>query len=151
MADTAAQADKQFDVTRTFNAPREEVFAAFATPEQVAEWWGPEGFDTPLDSVTIELRPGGRYDLVMIDSRTGSEFPVRQEVVEVSAPELLVLKSEPLPEFGLPAAVITRIELSDANGGTQMTLSTGPYTSEMAPNARMGWTQQFDKLERKLG
>ena len=31
----------QVDVTRTFDAPREAVFAAWTDPEQVTQWWGP--------------------------------------------------------------------------------------------------------------
>jgi len=56
----AAQTDEQILITRIFEAPRERVFAAWTDPDQVATWYGPEQFDTPPDSVHIELRVGGR-------------------------------------------------------------------------------------------
>ncbi len=136
----------QVDVTRVFDAPREAVFAAFTDPEQVMQWWGPEHFDVPRDSVTIDLREGGRYDLTMVQTGSGHEFPVRQEILEVSSPELLILRHEPMPDFGMLEAIDTRIEFHDEGGATRVEITSGPYSAEMGPNAQMGWEQQLDKL-----
>ena len=136
----------QVDVTRVFDAPREAVFAAFTDPEQVMQWWGPEHFDVPRDSVTIDLREGGRYDLTMVQTGSGQEFPVRQEILEVSSPELLILRHEPMPDFGMLEAIDTRIEFHDEGGATRVEITSGPYSAEMGPNAQTGWEQQFDKL-----
>ena len=46
-------------MTRTFDAPREDVFEAWTTPEQVALWWDPTG--APLAVCEIDLRPGGAF------------------------------------------------------------------------------------------
>ncbi len=136
----------QVDVTRVFDAPREAVFAAFTDPEQVMQWWGPEHFDVPRDSVTIDLREGGRYDLTMVQTAGGQEYPVRQEILEVSSPELLILRHEPMPDFGMLEAIDTRIEFHDEGGATRVEITSGPYNAEMGPNAQMGWEQQLDKL-----
>jgi uncharacterized protein YndB with AHSA1/START domain len=136
----------QVDVTRVFDAPREAVFAAFTDPEQVMQWWGPEHFDVPRDSVTIDLREGGRYDLTMVQTASGQEYPVRQEILEVSSPELLILRHEPMPDFGMLEAIDTRIEFHDEDGATRVEITSGPYSAEMGPNAQMGWEQQLDKL-----
>ena len=150
MPDSATQSDHQVAIVRTFDAPPEQVWQAWVDPAQVAQWWGPDGFETPVDSVVIELRPGGRYDLLMVDTRTGGEFPVRQEVLEVSAPELLVLRHEPMPEHGLLEPIVTRIEFHAHDGGTRLEVTGGPYTAEMGPNAEQGWGEQLDKLARLL-
>ena len=150
MPDSATQSDKQVEIVRIFDAPPEQVFRAWADPLQVAQWWGPEGFETPPDSVVIELRPGGRYDLLMVDTRTGGEFPVRQEVVEVSEPDLLVVRHEPMPEHGMLKEIVTRIEFHAHEGGTRVEVSGGPYPAEMGAFAEEGWSQQFDKLARML-
>jgi uncharacterized protein YndB with AHSA1/START domain len=139
----------QVEVTRTFDAPREQVFQAWTDPDQITQWWGPEHFHVPLDSVNVELRPGGRYDLTMVDPGN-NEYPVRQEILELSPPELLVLRHEPMPEHGLLEAIDTRVEFHDDNGATRVQITSGPYSAEMGPNASMGWEQQFDKLERLL-
>jgi len=150
MPDSATQSDRQVAIVRTFDAPPEQVWEAWVDPAQVAQWWGADGYETPLDSVAIELRQGGRYDLLMVDTRTRGESPVRQEVLEVSAPELLVLRHEPMPEYGLVDPIVTRIEFHAHDGGTRVEVTGGPYTAEMGPMAEMGWGQQLDKLERVL-
>ena len=150
MPDSATQSEKQIAIVRTFDATPEQVWEAWVDPAQVAQWWGPEGFATPPDSVVIDLRPGGRYDLLMVDSRTGGEFPVRQEVIEVSPPNLLVLCHEPMPDHGMLKEITTRIEFHAHEGGTRVEVSGGPYPAEMGAFAELGWGQQFDKLRRVL-
>jgi uncharacterized protein YndB with AHSA1/START domain len=147
---TPVQAEQQITITRILDAPRELVFKAWTDPEQVARWFGPEGFDTPRDSVEIELRVGGRFNLRMVRGGSGKEHPVSYEIVEFLEPELLVLKSEPMPEFGLQHGTVARIELQEEGGRTRMTLTDGPYTEEGARGAGAGWEGAFDKLEALL-
>jgi uncharacterized protein YndB with AHSA1/START domain len=136
-------------VTRTFDAPREQVWQAWTEPDQITEWWGPQDFHVPPESVNIDLRPGGRYDLTMVD-QGGNEYPVRQEILEVSSPALLVLRHEAMPEIGLPEEILQRVEFHEQDGGTRVQVTGGPYTAEMGPNATLGWEQQLDKLARLL-
>lgn len=150
MPDSATQNDHHVSIVRTFEASPEQVFEAWVDPAQVARWWGPDGFETPLDSVVIELRPGGRYDLLMVETHTGESSPVRQEIVEVTAPELLVLRHEPMPQHGLVDPIVSRIEFHAHDGGTRLEVTGGPYTSEMGPFAEEGWAEQLDKLVRLL-
>jgi uncharacterized protein YndB with AHSA1/START domain len=137
-------------ITRVFDAPRDLVFKLWTDPDHVAKWWEPEGFHTPRDSVHIDLQPGGRYDLDMVEQASGTAFPVRHEVAEVVEPELLVLKSAPQPELGLPFTNITRVELEDDGGKTRMTLTSGPYTETMQPYADAGWNGSMEKLDGLL-
>ncbi len=150
MPDSATQNDHQVAIVRTFEAPPEQVWQAWVDPAQVAQWWGPECFETPLDSVVIDLRPGGRYDLVMVETSSGESSPVRQEIVEVSAPELLILRHEAMPEHGLLEPIVSRIEFHAHEGGTRLEVTGGPYTPEMGPFAQQGWAEQLDKLVRLL-
>jgi uncharacterized protein YndB with AHSA1/START domain len=95
------------------------------------------------DSVVIELRVGGRYELSM------GRFPLKYEIAELDPPRLLVLKCEPIPEVGIHEGTITRVELHDHGDKTRMTLSDGPYTE--ATHAEAGWHAAFNKLEAMLG
>jgi uncharacterized protein YndB with AHSA1/START domain len=131
-------------VTREFDAPRERVFRAWTDPDDVAAWYGPEHFDTPRDKVRIELRVGGRYELTMVRRGGGAEFPLSYEIVELVEPELLVLRSDPIPEAGIHEATFTRIELHDLGGRTRMVLTDGPY-ADGGP-AEAGWRAAVDKL-----
>jgi uncharacterized protein YndB with AHSA1/START domain len=138
-------AHQQVLITRIFDAPPDLVFRAWTDPDHVAQWFGPDGFDTPRETVVIDVRVGGRYELTMVRKDTGAQFPVRYEIVELDPPRLLVLKSEPMPEVGMHDGTITRVELHDDGGRTRMTLSDGPYTE--AAHAETGWHAAFDKLD----
>jgi uncharacterized protein YndB with AHSA1/START domain len=141
-------ANQQVLITRVFDAPRELVFRAWTDPEQVAQWFGPEQFDTPRERVVIDLRVGGRFELTMLQKDGGAEFPVRYEIAELDPPRLLVLTSEPMPAVGIHEGTITRIELHDHGDKTRMTMTDGPYTQ--AAHAEAGWHAAFAKLERVL-
>ena len=143
---SATATDRQVLITRIFDAPRARVFAAWTDPAQVAAWYGPEHFDTPRGHVRIEPRVGGRWELTMVQRGTGTEFPVRYSIVELLAPELIVLRCEPMPEMGLPEATFTRVELHDHGEKTRMTLSDGPYPPVGRGHAEAGWHGALEKL-----
>src|SRR5688500_9263362 len=89
-------------VSRHFDVPREVVFEALITANHVAKWWGPIGLTVPPETVTIEPWVGGRYDLCMVQVDDDARFWVRNRIVELVKPHLLVLESDPMPEFGVP-------------------------------------------------
>src|SRR6516225_4282490 len=101
--------EQQITITRIFDAPRELVFRAWTDPDQVARWFGPAGFDTPRESVEIDLRVGGRFNLRMVKQGSEMEHRLRYEILELVEPELLVLQSAPMPEAGLPDGTVARI------------------------------------------
>jgi uncharacterized protein YndB with AHSA1/START domain len=137
-------ADQQVVITRVFDAPRDVVFRAWTDPDHVAEWFGPQGFDIPRDSVVIDLRVGGRWELRMVSPERGFETGLTYEIIELVEPELLVLRHEAKPDLGIPEATVTRVELHEENGKTRMVLTDGPYTE--SSHAEAGWVQAFDKL-----
>ncbi|MEA2348293.1 MAG: hypothetical protein QOG62_2080 [Thermoleophilaceae bacterium] len=57
---------------RTFDAPRERVWQAFADPELVPRWWGPHGTTTTV--AEMDFRVGGAWRYV-------SSAPDREDVV----------------------------------------------------------------------
>ena len=46
-------------LTRTIQAPPEEVYRAWTEPDRLRRWFGPDGFE--VLEVELEARPGGRY------------------------------------------------------------------------------------------
>ena len=136
--------DQAVRITRVFEAPRERVFRAWTDPDEVAVWYGPEQFDTPRERIHIDLRVGGRYELTMIQRGSGAEFAIGYDILELVEPELIVLRSDPIPEIGLHEPTLTRVELHDLGGRTRMTLIDGPYP-DSGP-AEAGWNAAFEKL-----
>ena len=132
-------------ITRIFEAPRERVFRAWTDPDELAEWYGPEHVDTPRERIHIDLRVGGRYELTMVQRDNGAEFAIGYEIVELLEPELIVLRSDPMPEVGMHEPIVTRVEFHDHGTKTRMTLTDGPYLQGRG-HAEAGWIAAFDKL-----
>ena len=137
---------QKLTITRELDAPLELVWQAITDPDHVAHWFCPEGFETPRESVAIDLRAGGRYELDMVMS--GSRHPLRYEIAELDPPRLLVLTSPPMPEVGIHQGTVTRIDLEDVGGRTRMTLGDGPY--EQPGPAEAGWNGALAKLDALL-
>jgi uncharacterized protein YndB with AHSA1/START domain len=143
-------AEQEVLITRIFEAPRAEVFRAWTEPDEVAEWYGPEHFDTPREKVHIDLRVGGRYELTMVERSSGAEFAIGYDIVELVEPELIVLRSDPMPEVGIPEPTVTRVEFHDHGAKSRMTLSDGPYPVGR-DHAEAGWSASLDKLAARVG
>jgi uncharacterized protein YndB with AHSA1/START domain len=141
----AAGADQEVLITRIFEAPREQVFRAWTDPDEVAAWYGPDQFDTPRERIHIDLRVGGRYELTMVQRGGGAEFAIGYEILELVEPELIVLRSDPMPEAGMHEPTVVRVEFHDHGAKTRMTLSDGPYPPGSG-HAEAGWRAAFDKL-----
>jgi uncharacterized protein YndB with AHSA1/START domain len=78
-------------ITRVFAAPRELVWQAFTEPEQLACWWGKRGWSAPLETIAVDLRPGGVFSIVGINDDDGRTMPTNAIFREVVAPERLVI------------------------------------------------------------
>jgi uncharacterized protein YndB with AHSA1/START domain len=138
-------ADQEILITRIFEAPRERVFKAWTDPDEVAAWYGPEHMDTPRERIHIDLRVGGRYELTMV-RRGGGEFAIGYEIIELVEPELIVLRSDPMPEMGMHEPTVVRVEFHDHGPKTRMTLSDGPLPPTGRGPAEAGWRAALDKL-----
>ncbi len=145
-----ATTDQQVLITRIFETSRERVFRAWTDPNQLAAWYGPEHMDAPRERIHIDLRIGGRWELTMVGRGGGDEFTISYEILELVEPELIVLRSDPMPEMGIHEPTILRVELHDHGAKTRMTLSDGPYPPQGRGHAETGWTAAVDNLARSL-
>ena len=62
--DVQRKSDREFVVTRTFNAPVRIVFEAWSNPELFKRWWIPKSAGLALLSCDMDVRTGGAYRLV---------------------------------------------------------------------------------------
>jgi uncharacterized protein YndB with AHSA1/START domain len=140
--------DREVRIDHVFDAPREAVFEAWTDPEQLAVWWAPDGFHIPRESVVVEPRVGGRFHLDIVES-SGTGWPMRAEILEISPPELIVMRSAPIPEAGI-AETVTRVVLEVEGSRTRMIITQGPYTDEVYAHASAGWRSVVVNLETHL-
>jgi uncharacterized protein YndB with AHSA1/START domain len=143
-AHTATDA-QQVAITHVFDAPIEHVFRAWTDSDELAAWYGPASMRTPRENIQIDLRVGGRYELTMISLDGDREFTIGYEIVELSPPELVVLRSDPMPEAGKDASTTVRVALEDLDGRTRMTLTDGPLPFGRE-HAEAGYRAAVEKL-----
>ncbi len=78
---------KTLRIQRRFQAPPEEVFDAWTSPEVLRRWWSAYPGWKP-SVCCVDLRVGGRYVLGMRDG-DGREYVVEGEYQQVQRPSLL--------------------------------------------------------------
>jgi uncharacterized protein YndB with AHSA1/START domain len=142
---------QEITVTRVFDAPRQLVWDAWTDPEQLAQWWGKRGWNTPAASVTLDLRPGGVLRLTSISDEDGTEMPMEGVFREVVEPERLVFE-EPSEDAWHEGAVSTVAFTDLGDGRTEMVLrATVHTTDEMRRTAEAGMNSAIDRLAEHLG
>lgn len=146
--------DKQIVIERTFSAPRQKVWDAWVEADQVAAWWGPEGFSTRVEA--SDLREGGKWRYVMIDDASGKEYPSEGVITELVELEKIVTTDEFGEEMAanpnLPHGVVTTVLFEEVEGGTKLTVQIDhPTLEDKEKHAKMGvvegWGSSLNKLE----
>ena len=104
--------DNEIISSRVFNVPPERLFGAFADPEQLAVWWGPEGFTNTIHE--FDLRPGGRWHLTL-HGPDGADYENDTTFTEVIPGEKVTFRHHaPVHCF------VMEHTYSDEEGGTRL-------------------------------
>ncbi len=121
--------------TRVHRAPPELLFDCMTTPEHLTHFWGPTGTVTPVDKITVDLRPGGAFVTTMVDEASGEEYTMTAVYAVIDRPGRLVW-TEPDVEGGM-ATTITFVDLGD--GRTEITThQTNVPAMYLRPRPRPG-------------
>ena len=111
--------DREIQLTRLFDAPRNLVFEAMTKPEHVTHWWGclADGYSVPV--CEIDLRVGGAWRFVGIGP--GGEFGFHGVYREIAPPERIVFTEifDPFPDV---ESVVTSV-LTEEGGKTRFTVT----------------------------
>ena len=82
-------ADREIVLSRLLDAPRELVFDVWTDPKQIVQWWGPRGFTTTSQEMSVT--PGGVWRFVM-HGPDGRDYKNKIIYTEVVKPERLVYR-----------------------------------------------------------
>ena len=133
---------QEITITRVFDAPRELVWRAWTEPEQLVAWWGSRGWTALLETITMDVRPGGTFRVTNV-YKDGIEVPQEGVYREVAEPERLVMEGP----HGVSA--VTYTDLGD--GRTEMVLhATIQITDEMRGATEAALASSFDRLAEQL-
>lgn len=141
--------DRDVFVTRSFAAPRDLVWRFWTEPARLASWFGPPGVTVAPASVVVELEAGGRWELTMIDDRSGTEHPVAGRIVTFRAPEYLEIAMTAGTAAGV-ADVLLRVTFHDHGDRTRTTLHQGPFDPAVRDLTRDGWDLSLRQLSLLL-
>jgi ABC-type polysaccharide/polyol phosphate transport system ATPase subunit/uncharacterized protein YndB with AHSA1/START domain len=134
---------QEIKISRDLDAPRESVWKAWTEPEQLARWWVPRGWTTPLETITMDIRPGGTFRLTNVNAEDGFEWPQEGVYRAVAAPERLVLEE---------AHAVTAVTFTDlGDGRTEMMLRTNMQTTDaMCDTVEAGMASTLNRLAKHL-
>lgn len=161
--------ERDFVITRTFDAPRALVWKAWTEPERLAQWWGPKG--ATIRVVKHDLRPGGIFHYAM-QFKPGHDMWARFVYREIMPPERLVfinsfsdadggITRAPFPQLGdtWPLEILNTLTLAEQDGKTALTLRGRPINATeeerkayvgMFASMQQGFGGTFDKLAAYL-
>ena len=136
-----------FAVTRVIAAPRQLVWDAWTMPEHFSVWFGTEEVEIPLDSVVMDVRPGGKLAAVMLlPDGNRIDWDGEYRVVEPIERIEYVLSDQPLVP-GLDPVVTT---FTEVEGGTEVSLFQPGYgfSDEQIEATIGGYNAFYDALEK---
>jgi len=147
---TKASEKLSLKIKRLIKAPRDRVYAAWTDPVQLKQWFGPESVQT--HEIIAEARVGGkfRWDL---SNAEGEEMTASGEYRELQPDRKIVFtwQWEDDEVWENHTSVVT-VELSDAEGGTEVCLTHEQLPSEKSRDGHNGgWNSALDKLENFFG
>jgi uncharacterized protein YndB with AHSA1/START domain len=132
--------------TRVFDAPRDLVFRSMIEPEHLTHFWGPAGVSAPLDKISVDARPGGVFESLMVNDADGSEYRLRVIYDEVVEPDRLAWTD---PGTGMR----TTSTFTDLGGGrTEVRIhQTSVPAPFLTPQAQAGFATSLDRFAAYLG
>ena len=136
------------EMNRALPAAPSVAFEAFTDPNELARWWGPEGFSIP--SLEFDPRVGETYRIEMKPPE-GNAFYLTGEFRMVDRPARLAYTfrwEEPDPD---DVETVVDLSFRDFGESTEVELTQGLFKTEARRALhRDGWTDCFNKLEALL-
>lgn len=139
-------------VERTLDAPRSAVWRCWTEPALMKQWFCPKPWN--LTEAEVDVRPGGRMDLVM-QGPEGQQIPSSGSYLEV-VPQSRLVFTDSFTAGYKPAAqpfMTAVVELSDAGAGkTRLVWTARHATAEtvqqhLQMGFEAGWNAAVDQLE----
>src|SRR3954452_4484784 len=126
-------------MTRVFDAPRERVWREWTRPEAFADWFGGPDSEVPLDRVSMDVRPGGSWRLVMLVGPERREIFWSGEYQQVDPPARLGFTITDRPERDrFEVVTVVLVDLGD--GRTRMEFEQrGWMQPDQYERAEQGW------------
>lgn len=148
MDNTTTTEAPEFSITRNFDAPRGVVWRAWTEETELAQWLHPFGVST--DSVSFDVRVGGRYRYTMTNADTGEKFPTGGEYLEVEPIDRLVFTWGE-PDAPVEGTAVITLTLIPAGEGTRLVFQMRGYEGKPGDGfVYDGWDEALTNFGRHL-
>ena len=138
--------DRTMRTSRTLPGSCNAVYDAFATPDVLASWWGPDGFTNSFE--VFEFQVGGRWKFTM-RGPDGTNYPNESVFAALEPGAKVVIEHISPPRFTLT------VELTPVAGGTRIAWEQAFADSKTARAVKHivepANEQNLDRLARALG
>jgi uncharacterized protein YndB with AHSA1/START domain len=138
---TTSTEGRDLVLTRTINAPREQVFNAWTDPELLKQWFAPLPWRTPVAEMDVRI---GGSNLIVMRGPDGNEFPNRGVYLEVIKNERLVFTDAFTKAWEPSDKPFITVELTfeDQGGKTKYTARVHHWTvADREAHEKMGFHQ----------
>lgn len=140
-------------LTRTFDAPRALVWAAWTQAEHLSQWWGPDHFK--VTRCEWQVRQGGPFR-IEIQAPDGGVWAMTGAFLEVKPLERLSISGIPQDPSGAKLfEASTTVTFSGEGGKTRVQVdvfvaTATPIADEHLEGMREGWDEQLTHLANLL-
>jgi uncharacterized protein YndB with AHSA1/START domain len=152
---------KELLITHLFDAPQEIVFRAWTDPEQLKQWYAPDG--CTIEFKAIDVKEGGHFHSCIHDPVHGDCW-ITGTYLQVQPPEKLVFTMTLSDENGhstssieagksedWPAELVTTITFEPIGQQTKATIhQTVSEEEAKKTGAYQSWVKMFNKLNLML-
>lgn len=139
-------ADTEIYSSRILNAPVEIVYNAFANPNHLKVWWGPNGFTNTIQE--FDLKPGGKWILTMHGPKIGN-YENSSVFITVEPFKLIAWKRISKPLFNMEVG-FKKCNDSQSEISFRMIFETPEECAKIKNFAGPNNEENFDRLEKEL-
>ncbi len=144
-------------VDRSFDASPERIWKIWIDPEMMKHWWGPKNYTAPV--IQNDVRLDGRFLFSMKSSEGKQNWNAGHYIEVVPFQKLVYLmyfsddkgKMIQASDIGIPGQwpdeIKVSVEFKESGGQTTISVVEEGIPTILYFFAKMGWNQQFDKLE----
>ncbi|MGH2887658.1 MAG: SRPBCC family protein [Solirubrobacteraceae bacterium] len=138
-----------FTIRRVFDAPRERIWQEWTEPARFADWFGGPEAEIPLETVDMDVRPGGTWRATMFFGPERREISWKGEYLEVVPPERLVMTFSNRSDEVYERVTVVLNDLDSAR--TEMLFDQrGHLQPDEYEGTKEGWEVFFERMETRL-
>jgi uncharacterized protein YndB with AHSA1/START domain len=153
--------NREVNISRVFDAPRELVFKAWSDPEHLKNWYAPNG--CTIDIFKLDFKKGGELHTCIRNPQYGDCW-IKGIYDEIIIPERIVLTQGFSNEAGnlvddspagkdpeWPNVTILTVTFEDMGGKTKLTIhQNAPEDVAKRTGAYQSWLQMLDNLAAEV-